>query len=443
MKWMINQKIQFHIFWFLFLGITTLGSSSPAQECVLDNPFSFALICQSGLSGMSEEECYREYCESPDTIKNSAPDCISITESWLGFYRLENTCEETIYLTINGSGVQGKASCQQLFENIKLPPKSESNAFDTVLLRYSDEDELVNTYGWCQSRDPNSRRCLVNFCPREKQISEYESSIGQESNRTTQTQRANDHIPFSISDAQYVLTQCEYDPGPIDGIWGRKTENAAKNYITNHGGLPASGPTNLLIQMESYNSRCPQQTQNSVPYNQQNLGQNLVGYDFNGRNLSGYDFSYTDLSTVNFSNANLSNANFTGSNLALTNFTEANLTNATLDNTNMRSADLNKVLGQGASFRRADLTGSNLTQADFRDTDFTDAKLRDARISGLIFSTGAEIDIEALFSTRTESPWEIERISQQWLDQSTPRKNLLEVITLGLDTEGNYIVIGE
>ena len=59
----------------------------------------------------------------------------------------------------------------------------------------------------------------------------------------------------NIRAVQTMLTQCGFNPGPADGIWGKKTGAAASNYIHAHGGKPTTdtGNSNLLMaQVDFY-----------------------------------------------------------------------------------------------------------------------------------------------------------------------------------------------
>ena len=63
---------------------------------------------------------------------------------------------------------------------------------------------------------------------------------------------------------QQMLTQCGFDPGPLDGRWGRQTAEAAAQFVRAHGGeaedplwVQASDPdyrADLIAQVESHRS---------------------------------------------------------------------------------------------------------------------------------------------------------------------------------------------
>ncbi len=51
----------------------------------------------------------------------------------------------------------------------------------------------------------------------------------------------------SIREVQQVLKDCGFNPGPIDGIWGKITENAATAYVRAHGTTPIADDSVLLM----------------------------------------------------------------------------------------------------------------------------------------------------------------------------------------------------
>ncbi len=57
----------------------------------------------------------------------------------------------------------------------------------------------------------------------------------------------------SIRQLQAVLNGCGFDAGPEDGVWGRRTQSAAEQYIRAHGEpRPAADANTLIIQADSY-----------------------------------------------------------------------------------------------------------------------------------------------------------------------------------------------
>lgn len=46
---------------------------------------------------------------------------------------------------------------------------------------------------------------------------------------------------------QAVLEQCGFNPGPVDGLWARKTACTAQDCVRTHGGSPASDDQPSLI----------------------------------------------------------------------------------------------------------------------------------------------------------------------------------------------------
>jgi len=57
----------------------------------------------------------------------------------------------------------------------------------------------------------------------------------------------------NVSEIQKVLNKCGFNPGPIDGTWGNRTERAAKAYVRAHGGEPnKNSRTRLMAQIDSY-----------------------------------------------------------------------------------------------------------------------------------------------------------------------------------------------
>jgi hypothetical protein len=55
-----------------------------------------------------------------------------------------------------------------------------------------------------------------------------------------------------VTDIQNVLKQCGFDPGPVDGLWGSKTANAASKFLGAHGEPPNSTDKSDLIAMVDF-----------------------------------------------------------------------------------------------------------------------------------------------------------------------------------------------
>ena len=60
-----------------------------------------------------------------------------------------------------------------------------------------------------------------------------------------------------IRKVQQVLAKCGFDPGPVDGLWGRKTEAAATAYVKRYGARPGRSRATLAAQVSAYGQSCP------------------------------------------------------------------------------------------------------------------------------------------------------------------------------------------
>ncbi len=54
----------------------------------------------------------------------------------------------------------------------------------------------------------------------------------------------------SIREVQQVLSQCGFNPGPIDGAWGKRTTEAATAFVRAHGGNPSNDKVMLMAQVD-------------------------------------------------------------------------------------------------------------------------------------------------------------------------------------------------
>ena len=61
------------------------------------------------------------------------------------------------------------------------------------------------------------------------------------------TANADFHNRKEIKALQETLSQCGFEPGPADGVWGTKTARATADYIRAHGGNPRSGVESVLL----------------------------------------------------------------------------------------------------------------------------------------------------------------------------------------------------
>ncbi len=429
---------------FVFLALS--GSSSYGQSCWLDDPTHFFLICQTGLSGKDENECYRQYCGKarPGSEQEPGPGCIAVKDSRMGFFVLENECDQTVYLSVNGFGINGNASCSRLYQDHAMPPSSRSTAYDDVLLSKDDDvyvgDGITDSFGWCQSLNEGSNRCRNVYCPAQTQIAEYSSSTDLSLSRRAIRNRNVEVDVQDVAGVQSLLARCGFEPGPIDGVWGRRTEGAARAFVTAHGGFPFSDISSLISQVDSYGGACPSGRQ---ARSADRRGLTFIGANLSGRNLTGYNFSGEDLSNVDLSRANLTSANLNGTNLTGADLSKAILINANLSDADLTNADVSGVSARGASFRNATLRNANLRGSDMRRADLSGARLQDASVGGMRFTERTGIDLRDLSLMRTDSPDSVTAEAAKWLESRSISRLADRFLTIGFDRNGDYVIVGE
>ena len=63
----------------------------------------------------------------------------------------------------------------------------------------------------------------------------------------------DDVVKDNIRDIQQILKDCGFNPGPADGIWGKRTGAAAKKFIRAHGATPTGDEIKFLMaQVDGY-----------------------------------------------------------------------------------------------------------------------------------------------------------------------------------------------
>lgn len=61
---------------------------------------------------------------------------------------------------------------------------------------------------------------------------------------------ADESAKDGIREVQAVLKECGFNPGPVDGAWGKRTTSAAQAYIQAHiGEIPQSNSVELLMAL--------------------------------------------------------------------------------------------------------------------------------------------------------------------------------------------------
>ena len=56
-----------------------------------------------------------------------------------------------------------------------------------------------------------------------------------------------------VREIQAMLDECGFNPGPADGLWGKRTAASAAAYVTRHGGSPTLGnASTLMAQVDNY-----------------------------------------------------------------------------------------------------------------------------------------------------------------------------------------------
>ena len=173
----------------------------------------------------------------------------------------------------------------------------------------------------------------------------------------------------AVRTVQSAIKKCGFNPGPIDGVWGRKTAAAAANFIRAHGGSPSSDRASLMAQVDGHRvgdaGQCPPrepeqghdvQTVKKMLDKREDTDSTQL--DLSGLDLTQADFSGQDFGRDNLSNANLSNANLTQADLSQADLKGTNLTGATLDRANLIGQDLSEAVMDGASLVGARISGA-------------------------------------------------------------------------------------
>ncbi len=61
-----------------------------------------------------------------------------------------------------------------------------------------------------------------------------------------------EQIKEHTREIQQMLTECGFNAGPDDGIWGKRTTQAARAYVRAHGWTPSNDKVLLLAQVDGY-----------------------------------------------------------------------------------------------------------------------------------------------------------------------------------------------
>ena len=237
-----------------------------------------------------------------------------------------------------------------------------------------------------------------------------------------------------VRQAQAVLKECGFDPGPVDGLWDQRTKAAAEDFLWAHRRRGSRwSPTELIVLVDSYRvgdaGPCPPSAEAQEGTRQVQAVLRQCGFDpgpidgfwgdktttaaeafvsarggvplsgrvelmaqvdsyrvgdagpcptdtslqdLNGKDLAGADLAKADLSGKTLIGADLSSAN-----LAEANLSDANLQGASLQGANLRGAKLER-----AKLTGADLSSANLTEAHLAGASLQGATLQDANLQG-------------------------------------------------------------
>lgn len=74
--------------------------------------------------------------------------------------------------------------------------------------------------------------------------------------RATTARQVSRHDPL-VYDTQAALTNLGYQPGPVDGVWGKKTSNAISAYQDENGLLVTGVPSDALLAHMGKSSNSP------------------------------------------------------------------------------------------------------------------------------------------------------------------------------------------
>lgn len=216
-------------------------------------------------------------------------------------------------------------------------------------------------------------------------------------------------VDENLKAIQAMLNDCGFKAGPVDGLWGRKTESAAAEYVKAHGGTPSSERSSLLAQVDGNrigdSGPCPKAAtaqnagaavaalEKTTPVQEtddQSQGrdvetalkilENRKGdpddnpLDLGGLDLAGGDFSGRDFGKDDLSGTDLQGADMTGTDLSDTKLgigfvsslgysKRTNLKDAILDRANLVGQDLRETVVEGASLAGAALTGARFSPA--------------------------------------------------------------------------------
>ena len=176
-------------------------------------------------------------------------------------------------------------------------------------------------------------------------------------------------VDENLKAIQAMLNECGFGAGPMDGLWGRKTESAAANFIRDHGGTPAGEKSSLLAQVDGHrigdSGPCPEtDVEMAVRILEEREGDpDDNPLDLGGLDLAGGDFSGKDFGRDDLSQANLEGADMTGADLSETNLKKTNLKDAILDRANLAGQDLRETVLEGASLAGAALSGARFSPA--------------------------------------------------------------------------------
>ena len=215
-------------------------------------------------------------------------------------------------------------------------------------------------------------------------------SRGESSSAASRTEPAKTRPPpkrdEGVASIQESLAQCDFNPGPVDGLWGRKTAAAAKEFVKAHGGAPKEARLDLIVQVDGYRvgdaGPCPRRVGVA--------GEDLSGQDFRNADLAGQDLAETKFRDADLSGADLGEANLSGADLDGANLSGANLSGANLDHASLHRANLSGANLSGARLENADLSGANLDhtslyRANLSGANLSGADLRTAKMTATLF----------------------------------------------------------
>ena len=151
---------------------------------------------------------------------------------------------EVVIITPSGSDELDAAAVQSASDLSPLPTPPASvffrQFFTPLTIRYKFNPK---------------KQTVQNPVKRDRQSEDDKEIKAQKPDNVFKSKPPKDALVMSV---QVELTRLGFDPGPIDGYFGRNTETAIKDFQS-HSGLPLDGkPSRALLQsLKTYNSQQP------------------------------------------------------------------------------------------------------------------------------------------------------------------------------------------